>query len=262
MVQRSLIILAALTCSLFFLVSAPYAHFAMIIPSTDNVEKGGAQEVSLQLMSTRPSKTTPMIDLAKPQKFGVVVNGKVTDLLGTLKEKKIQGKMAWEASYQIKGPADYIFFMLPQPYWEPAKKKFLVHATKVIVDGLAAEKGWDQPIAKVVGLPCEIVPLTQPYSLYQYNLFTGQVFQGGKTVPGVEVEVQWWGPGGGNPPTVSHVTQVVKTDPNGIFSFAMPKAGWWGFAALMEGPGKIKKDGKDRSVELGAVIWVKAYPPR
>jgi cobalt/nickel transport protein len=234
----------------------------MIIPSTDNVEKGSRQEVSLQLMFTHPSERGPMIDLAKPKKFGVVADGKVTDLLGTLKEKKIQGKTTWDASYQIKGPADYIFFMLPRPYWEPAENKFVVHATKVIVDGLAAEKGWDQPIAKLVGLPCEIVPLTQPYSLYQNNLFTGQVFQGGKPVPGAEVQVQWWGPGGDNPPTDSHMIQVVKTDPNGIFSFAMPKAGWWGFAALMNGPEKIKRDGKDKPVQLGAVIWVKAYPPR
>jgi cobalt/nickel transport protein len=88
------------------------------------------------------------------------------------------------------------------------------------------------------------------------------VFQGGKPVPAAEVEVEWWGRGGVKPPTNSHVTQVVKTNPNGVFSFAMPKAGWWGFAALMEGPEKMKRDGKDKAVELGAIIWVKAYPPK
>ena len=28
------------------------------------------------------------------------------------------------------------------------------------------------------------------------------------------------------------VTQTIKADPNGIFTYAAPKAGWWGFAAL------------------------------
>ena len=53
---------------------------------------------------------------------------------------------------------------------------------------------------------------------------------------------------------------MVKADKNGVFSFAMPKAGWWGFAALMEGSKPIKYEGKDKKVEIGAVLWVHAYP--
>ena len=52
------------------------------------------------------------------------------------------------------------------------------------------------------------------------------------------------------------MTQVVKADANGIFSYAMPKAGWWGFAALNEAEWKLKKDGEDKGVEIGAVYWV------
>ncbi len=40
----------------------------------------------------------------------------------------------------------------------------------------------------------------------------------------------------------------------------MPKAGWWGFAALMEGDKPLRLDGKDKPVELGAVMWVHTYP--
>jgi cobalt/nickel transport protein len=36
----------------------------------------------------------------------------------------------------------------------------------------------------------------------------------------------------------------------------VPKAGWWGFAALTTADFKIKKDGKDKAVEIGGVIWV------
>ena len=39
----------------------------------------------------------------------------------------------------------------------------------------------------------------------------------------------------------------------------MPRAGWWGFAALNESERKMKgPDGKDAPVELGGLIWVKA----
>jgi len=40
----------------------------------------------------------------------------------------------------------------------------------------------------------------------------------------------------------------------------MPRAGWWGFAALSDAAYKIKgKDGREHGVELGAVIWVKTH---
>ncbi len=255
-------IVSCLAIAVFAFVSPHWssAHFGMIIPSTDNVSASGPKEIGLKLLFTHPFEGGPIMELAKPVKFGVVMDGRVTDLMGTLTEKKVDGKRTWETTYKIKRPGDYLFFMLPKPYWEPAEDKFIVHATKVIVDALGAEEGWDAPIAKVAGLPCEIIPLTRPYSLYAGNVFTGQVMMGGKPVPNAEVEVEWWGKGKSKAPTDAHVTQVVKADSNGIFTFAMPKAGWWGFAALMEGLKKIKHQGKDKEVEIGAVIWVHAYP--
>lgn len=236
------------------------AHFAMIIPSKDVVGKDDKRDVPILLQFTHPFEGGPQMQMDKPEKFGVVVGDKVTDLLGTLKEKKVDGKATWETTYKITRPADYTFFVYPKPYWEPAEDKFIVHVTKVIVDAFGAEEGWDQPIAKLAGLPVEIVPLSRPYSLYAGNVFTGQVFRDGKPVADAEVEVEWWGKGKTKAPTDSHITQVVKADKNGVFSFAMPKAGWWGFAALMEGSKPIKYEGKDKKVEIGAVLWVHAYP--
>ncbi len=236
------------------------AHFGMIIPSNDVVGKDDKKEIGLWLQFTHPFEGGPQMQLDKPEKFGVVVGDKVQNLLDTLKEKKVEGKSTWEADYKITRPADYIFFMLPQPYWEPAEDKFIVHATKVIVDGLGAEEGWDKPIAKEAGLPAEIVPLTRPYSLYAGNIFTGQVQRDGKPVADVEVEVEFWGKGKTKAPTDSHVAQVVKTNDNGYFSFVMPKPGWWGFSAILEGDKPIQYQGKDKKVEIGAVLWVHAYP--
>jgi cobalt/nickel transport protein len=242
------------------IVSIAGAHFAMIIPSQDVVGKDDNKEIALTLQFTHPFEGGPQMQMDKPEKFGVVAKDQVLDLLPGLKEKKIDGKSTWETAFRVRRPADYIFFLVPRPYWEPAEDKFIVHVTKVIVDALGAEEGWDEPIAKEAGLPVEIVPLTRPYSLYAGNVFTGQVFRDGKPVPDVEVEVEWWGKGNIKAPTDTHVTQVVKADSKGIFTYAMPRPGWWGFSAIMEGSAPLKQDGQDKKVEVGAVIWVHAYP--
>ncbi len=255
-------VFAALLCLIlsFVLVAMSSAHFAMVIPSNDVVGKEDNKEIGLLIQFTHPFEGGPQMQMDKPEKFGVVQGDKVINLLDTLKEKKVDGKSTWETSFKITRPADYSFFLVPKPYWEPAEDKFIQHVTKVIVDGLGAEEGWDKPIAKEAGLPCEIVPLTRPYSLYAGNVFTGQVQKDGKPVPDCDVEIEFWGKGKTKAPTDSHVTQVVKTNENGYFSFVMPKAGWWGFSALMDGDKPIRFEGKDRKVELGAVMWLHAYP--
>jgi cobalt/nickel transport protein len=57
-------------------------------------------------------------------------------------------------------------------------------------------------------------------------------------------------------PTEYMVTQVTKADVNGVFTYAVPRAGWWGFAALNTSEKKLKHEGQDKDIELGAVIWV------
>ncbi len=53
---------------------------------------------------------------------------------------------------------------------------------------------------------------------------------------------------------------MIKADGQGVFSYVMPKAGWWSFAALVEGDQKMKNpEGKEVGVELGGLIWVKTY---
>lgn len=258
--RKRLVIAGLVMSAVLVLVGTSSAHFGMIIPSKDVVGKDEKKEISLTLQFTHPFEGGPQMQMDKPEKFGVVLGETATDLLGTLKEKKVDGKSTWETSYKIAKPGDYIFFVQPKPYWEPAEDKFIVHVTKVIVDALGAQEGWDKPIAKEAGLPVEIVPLSRPYSLYAGNVFTGQVFKDGKPVLDTNVEVEWWGKGKAKAPTEAHVTQVVKTDANGIFYYAMPKPGWWGFSAVMEGAEPLKHEGKDKKVEIGAVIWVQAYP--
>ena len=92
-----------------------------------------------------------------------------------------------------------------------------------------AEEGWDEE----VGLKAEIVPLTRPFGLYAGNVFQGVVKFKGKPVANVDVEVEFWNADKKvTAPNEYFFTQVVKTDKNGVFTFAVPKAGWWGFSAL------------------------------
>ncbi len=64
-----------------------------------------------------------------------------------------------------------------------------------------------------------------------------------------------------NAPSDYHVTQVIRADGNGIFSFTCPLAGWWGFAALSEADYTIKDPaGNEKGVEIGAVLWIHLDP--
>jgi len=253
----------------FWLVGISWAHFGVILPSDDIITQEDKKKISLEVKFIHPCELHYM-EMVKPKRFGVMINGKQKiDLLGTLKPAKgkapeqTQEFTFWKTTYKIKRPGDYMFYVEPAPYWEPAEDKFIVHYTKVCVNALGLEEGWDEP----VGLETEIVPLTRPYGLWTGNVFTGQVLLNGKPVPYAEVEVEYLNETPGNiaivkAPADPYVTQVVKADQNGVFTYAMPKPGWWGFAALSEASWKLKHDGEPKPVEIGAVFWVKTIDMR
>jgi cobalt/nickel transport protein len=238
-----------LTLGLLFLaVVAARAHFGMIIPSDEMVMKGDSREVALQLMFWHPFEGVGM-DLAKPAEFGVFAKGKKEDLLATLIPQKLTGHETWKTPFRIKRPGIYVFYLVPQPYWEPAEDCYIVHYTKTVIAAYGEDEGWDEAI----GLKTEIVPLSKPFGLYAGNVFQGVVLLNGKPVPGAEVEVEYFNlEGKYSAPTDYMITQTIKTDPNGVFTYGVPKPGWWGFAALSADDRQIK--GKD--VEIGAVLWV------
>ena len=256
------LIAVAVVWGCIFSMGTAWAHFGTLTPSDDIVTQDDAKTLDIQVKFIHPMEQHYM-EMVKPKQFGVVHNGQKNDLLGSLKAAKGNSPdqsekfTFWTTEYKIRRPGDYTFFVEPKPYWEPAEDCFIVHYTKVCVNALGLEKGWDEP----VGLETEIVPLTRPYGLWTGNLFTGQVLLNGKPVPEAEVEVEYLNASADNPsivaaPSDPYVTQVVKADGNGVFSYAMPRAGWWGFAALNEASWKLKKDGKEKGVEIGAVYWV------
>jgi cobalt/nickel transport protein len=236
------------------LPATAFAHFGMVIPTDDIISKEDAKVISLDLKFIHPFEGHYM-QMDRPGAFGVMVGGKKTDLLGGLKPVKVDGHDTWTADYRIKQPGYHTFYVEPAPYWEPAEDCFIVHYTKVVVSAFGMEEGWDDP----VGLKTEIIPLTRPYGLWTCNVFTGRVLLGGKPVPGAEVEVEYYNKDGKTvSPADPYVCQVVKADGNGVFTYAMPKAGWWGFAALSTDTRKLKgPDGEMKPVEIGAVMWVR-----
>ena len=241
--------------TVFFLVSAGscFAHFGVILPSDDIVQGQDSRTVHLSFQFMHPFEQNFM-ELARPLEAGVVVRGQRQVFTAKLKKATTMGHTTWSAAYKITRPGDYLFYMVPRPYWEPAEGKYIQHLTKVIVDAFGLEEGWDRPI----GLKTEIVPLTRPYGLWAGNVFRGQVLLDGRPAPGTDVEVEYYNSGGKvKAPADAYITQVVRTDDNGVFSYAMPRAGWWGFAALNQGEPMVK-DGKKVPVELGAVLWVRA----
>lgn len=229
------------------------AHFGVILPDKSMVMQDDNPNLELTLAFCHPFEQNGMT-MAKPKEFGVLAGKEKTDLLGTLQETKVLDKQAWKATYALKKPGIYAFYFDPAPYWEPAENKYIIHQTKTYVAVFGAEDGWDEE----VGLKAEIVPLTRPFALYAGNVFRGVLKFKGKTVANADVEVAYWNADKKvSAPNDYFVAQVVKTDKNGVFTFAVPKAGWWGFSALNTEKQAIKHtDGTKKDAEYGAVMWV------
>jgi len=232
------------------------AHFLELIPSTEIVDAASGPALRLDLRFTHPMARGPVMPMGVPVRFGVLTSMGPQDLLGALEPAAIAGARVYSAGFQVERPGDHVFFVEPAPYWEPAEGKLILHYTKVVVDAFGGGGAWDAE----VGLPVEIAPLVRPYGLWTGNLFRGIVKRDGTPVPFAEVEVEWRNDGSVTPPADAFETQVIKADANGSFAYAMPHAGWWGFAALLEAPEPLPgPNGKPVPVEQGALIWVRVH---
>ncbi|MDC3237118.1 DUF4198 domain-containing protein [bacterium] len=229
------------------------AHFGMVIPSDNMVMQGDDRKISINISFSHPFEKIGM-PLEKPRKFFVVKNSGNSNLMDKLEKIQIMDNRAWNAGYDIKRPGAYTFVMEPEPYWEPAEDCYIIHYTKTVVAAFGDDEGWDRE----VGLKTEIVPLSRPFGLYSGNIFQGIVKLDGKRVPFAQVEVEYFNKDKkAIAPTDYMITQTIKADKNGVFSYAAPVAGWWGFAALNQSDRKMMHETQKKDIELGAVLWVK-----
>lgn len=240
--------------SLMLLIhSVANAHFGMVIPSDNMVMPEDSRMITLDLSFSHPFEMIGM-DLVKPAAFMVFHDGKHTDLMSGLQKRTVMDHSAWRFDYTVKRPGAHTFVMEPQPYWEPAEDCYIVHYTKTCVAAFGDDTGWDAEI----GLKTEIVPLAKPFGLWAGNVFQGIVKMNGKPIPYAEVEVEYYNQTRqATAPTDYMITQTIKADANGVFTYSVPVPGWWGFAALNTSDKKKVHKGEKKDIELGAVIWIK-----
>ena len=253
--------------------SSAFAHFMMMYTPEIAMDKG--QAMDMRIVFTHPAEAGHMMDMGGIEEFYVVSQRgegktKKTDLRKYLK------KITWKNPHSsapafaaeipkkvVRSMGDYVFVMKPGYYFEKEEDLYMQQITKLIANVGGIPGNWAEP----VGLPCEIVPLIKPYGVWTGNVFKAQVLSDGKPVPGAEVEVEYMAhmpnlktnsmpeKSSVDYPHDSFVTQTIFSDDNGYITFGIPKAGWWGFAALGVGP---EKEYKGKELGQDAVIWIKA----
>lgn len=255
------------------MVSGAFAHFQMVYTPESALKK--ATTIPLKVVFTHPFADEHVMDMGLQEdgsrlpvsEFYVKHKENKVDLKENLKEISFKGSentgKAYDLTYKAQRAGDHMFVLNPAPYYEKGEDAYLQQITKMIVNVGGMPTTWDEEL----GLKAEIVPLAKPYSIWAGSTFSGIVKSEGKPVPFAEVEVEFVNhaidiktnstnkKAKYSAPQGSFETLTIKADSNGVFTFGIPKAGWWGFAALGVGPDKEYK-GKELSQD--AVIWVQA----
>ena len=261
--------------ALTLMLAAPAsAHFMVVYTPEIALEKV-EKDLDMRIVFTHPAEAGHTMDMGGVQDFYVVFQRgdnepKRVDMKQYLKDitwknPESSGKAfsALIPRKEMRSMGDYTFVLVPGYYLEEEEDVYMQQITKLVVNVGGIPGNWSEP----VGLPCEIVPLIKPYGVWTGNVFRAQVLSNGKPVPGAEVEVEYMShmpdlkknsmpsKSSVNYPHDAFVTQTIIADDQGYITYGIPKAGWWGFAALGVGP-KTEHNGKEFSQD--AVIWVKA----
>lgn len=257
-----------------FLASATaQAHFQLLYTPEAALKEAAA--VPLALVFSHPFESGFTMNMEKPEAFYVVsqrgdAERKTTDLMQYLEPTQWAGKDSKGAAYLAHPPksvtrslGDYTYVLKPAPYYESQEDKYIQQITKTMVNIGGLPGGWDEPL----GLPVEIVPLDKPYANWVGGVFRAVVMSNGKPVPHAEVEIEYLNhepqidvrrfatEGRVTAPQDAFTTLSIRADAAGQVIIGLPKAGWWGIAALDLDDG-LKYKGKELS--LDAVLWVKA----
>jgi len=258
------LVAATLAFGVAMAVSSPSkAHFQLVYTPEVNLEKAG--DYPFKLIFWHPFENGHAMDMGQPEEFFYVHKDKKTDLLGSIKPITFKGASnsaaAYETTVPLKRGGDYIFGIVPAPYYEESEDIYIQQLTKSYVNRGGIPGDWMVPL----GLATEIVPLNKPTNVLAGSTFTGRVLADGKPVAGAEIEIEYMAaepdmeknaPKSPKASPMPGGSVVAISDDNGYFTFGIPRAGFWGFAALGSGPAKEFK-GKELSQD--AVLWVRAY---
>jgi cobalt/nickel transport protein len=238
------------------------AHF--LLHHTDEVLIDRPGDVPMGLIFWHPMENGHAMDMEKPEEFFMIHNGEKTDLMDRVAPATFKGKeneaAAFTASVPVKRSGDYVVVTKPAPYYEESEDIYIQQITKSVLNRNTLPTDWDQP----AGLETEILPLNKPYNVIVGSTFSGVVLSEGKPVAGAEIEIEFMA---AEPDLAAFATTestvqpmaggsiVAITDEKGVFTFGIPTAGHWGFAALGSGPAK-EHNGKELSQD--AVLWIHA----
>ncbi len=245
------------------LAATAQAHFQLVYTPDSNVKKAG--DLPLKLIFWHPMDNGHVMDMTEPDKFYSVFKGKKTDLKPTLKPITFNGlsnqAAGFDGSVKLKRNGDYAVVVVPAPYLEESEDIYIQQITKTFINKGEIPTDWTEPL----GLKTEIVPLNKPYSVVAGSTFSGVVLKEGKPAAGIEIEIEHMvaepdmaqnKPSSDKSLGLPGGAIVAISDENGKFTFGIPKAGYWGFAALGSGPDTEHK-GKELSQD--AVLWIKAH---
>ncbi|MCG9583982.1 DUF4198 domain-containing protein [Vibrio tubiashii] len=238
------------------------AHFQLMYTPTSQLEKPAT--VDMKLVFGHPMENGHVMDMGQPEEFFVSFKGEKTDLLKDLKKISWAGHDnkadAYKVDYKIRRNGDYIFGLVPAPYYEGGEDIYIQQITKRYINKGAMPTGWEEPL----GLKTEIVPKNKPYQVFAGSTFTGQLLSEGKPAAGVECEIEFLNTDidtkansfGKDTHRATPASAIVAiTDDNGMFTFGIPTAGKWGFACLGSGP---DTEFKGKELSQDAVLWIEA----
>jgi len=255
------------------LASPASAHFMMLY--TPEIAKTESSDLDMRVVFTHPAEAGHTMDMGGINEFYMIHQRgdnepKKTDLKNYLKQIEWKNPESSGPAFsaliprkEVRSLGDYTFVVVPGYYHEKEEDVYMQQITKLVLNVGGIPGNWAEP----VGLACEIVPLIKPYGVWAGNVFKARVLSEGKPVAGAEVEVEYMNhmpdlaknrlpeDSAVEYPHDAFITQTIFSDANGYITFGVPKAGWWGFAALGVGPVKEYK-GKEMSQD--AVIWIKA----
>lgn len=261
--KTTLLAAAASTAISMMIPAAAHAHFLLEYTTETMIERPG--DVPVKLIFWHPFDNGHVMDLEMPQEFFMIHNGEKVDLKGSLEPVTFTGGENEGAAFRgvvpVKRSGDYVLVTVPVPYYEESEDIYIQQLTKAFLNRNELPTDWMEP----VGLPTEIVPLNKPYNVLAGSTFTGQVLANGAPVAGAEIEIEFMAAepdmesAAASTPVVSPPpggAVVAVSDANGYFTFGIPRAGYWGFAALGSGP-ETEHEGKELSQD--AVIWIRAW---
>lgn len=238
------------------------AHFQLAYTPEVNLARPG--DVPVKLIFWHPFEAGHAMDMAPPRAVYAVHKGERIDLAPSLAPITFQAPdnaaAAYDVTLPVKRAGDYVIVVEPEPYLEASEDIYIQQITKSIVNRATLPTDWMEPL----GLKAEILPLNRPTNIIAGSTFTGQVLAEGQPVAGAEVEIEYLAA----PPDMETNSAsaasveampggavVAITDANGVFTFGIPRAGFWGFAALGVGP-DTEHEGKELSQD--AVLWIHA----